>query len=279
MRTLGKATLVILVICVLGVMVLADGAKVPKVQKTVGVLVSGYNIRWCAEIGFQGDWDYLATVSNVFKLARDLGYPAVPILDQDLEHAYIPKKEIPKGEFNRLVDLNTVKVIIMPLSRRLSPAEVEGIRKFVANGGKIFAMAQTSFRTQNNEAWKGTTYALSDLMGIHYEQFAWRGPQHAYIKAAVDHPVFANLPKFIPVPRKWAMVNSLVNGAKVKVLGEWYNEDKVTPSNLPKLDAALIEFDGGIYVGDDLFVPSNFNDPDVQLFLMNVIEYLYNMKT
>jgi len=274
MKRLTKLALVILVIWSLGMLTLAEEAKE---RNTVGVLVSDYNIRWCAELGFEGEWDYLVTASNVFELVRLLGYPVIPILDQDLERAYVPKEEIPEGEFNRLVDLSTVKVIIMPLSRRLSPAEVEGVRKFVADGGKIFALAQASFRTHNNETWGEQTYGLSDLLGIHYELFAWRPPEHAYIRAVVDHPIFADLPEFIPVPRNWAMVNSLVEGVEVKVLGEWYNDDKVTPSHLPEINAAVIEFDGGIYVGEDLFVPPNFQDPDVQLFLMNVIEYLYNL--
>lgn len=262
--------------CALGISALAEEA-VPE-RNTVGVLVSAYNIRWTSEIGMEGEhWDYLATISNAFDLVRLLGYAVVPILDQDLEWAFVPREEIPEDEFNRLTDLRTIRVLILPLSRRLSPAQVEGIRKFVADGGKIFAMAQTSWRTHNNERWEGGKYGLVDIMGIHFESFAWRPPAQAYIRAVVDHPVFAGLPEFIPVPRNWAMVNSLLEDVAPVVLGAWYNEDKVTPSYMPELSAALIEFDGGIYVGDDLFVPVNFQDPDVQLFLMNVIDYLFGL--
>ena len=125
----------------------------------VGVLISSYNIRWTDEIGMAGEhWDYLATVSNVFELVRLLGYPVVPILDQDLEMAFVPREEIPEGAFRRLRDLRAIKVLILPLSRRMSPAEVEGLRKFVLDGGKIFAMAQTSFRDHNDARWEGGKY-------------------------------------------------------------------------------------------------------------------------
>ena len=240
----------------------------------IGVLMSDYTARWYAELGFkEPHWGYLEEMKRIFDFVRDLGYKVVPIFDRDLE-LYADPNADPVVKFTRTYDISKLKLLILPDNRRMSPLEIAAVKKFVKNGGKIFALAQTSFRDHNNKKWPNNeyTFALYDILKISYNSFAWKPPQHGYIKKTVDHPIWEGLGEFVPTPRHWVMIIKVLEGGKV--LGEWYNDDKEMPSHMPDLNAAIVETEYGIYIGEDLFINPNFEQPEVQMLLANIIDYL-----
>lgn len=241
-------------------------------QKVVGVLMSDYTARWYAELGFSGsDWDYLGEMKRIFDFVKGLGYSCVPIFNRDLELYANPEAD-PVVKFQRTFDMNKVKLLILPNTRRMSPLEIEAVRKFLKNGGYVFAIAQASFRDHNNTAYDvETVFALGDIFKVSYSAFAWKPPFHGYIKKTMDHPIWEGIDEFVATPRHWAMVVETLDGAKV--LGEWYNDDKETPSHMPDVNAAIVEGENCIYVGEDLFLSPNFEEPTVQLLLANIIDY------
>lgn len=241
-------------------------------QKVVGVLMSDYTARWYAELGFSGsDWDYLAEMKRIFDFVRGLGYSCAPVFNRDLELYANPEAD-PVVKFERVFDLNKVKLLILPNTRRMSPLEIEAVRKFIDNGGYVFALAQASFRNHNNSSYDvSTVFALGDIFKVSYSAFAWKPPVHGFIRKATDHPIWEGIDEFVPTPRHWAMVVEILEDAKV--LGEWYNDDKETPSHMPDVNAAIVEGKNCIYVGEDLFLSPNFDEPLVQLLLANIIDY------
>jgi len=241
-------------------------------RKVVGVLMSDYTARWYAELGFSApDWDYLAEMKNIFDFVKGLGYSCVPIFNKDLELYANPEAD-PVVKFTRVYKLDSVKLLILPNTRRMSPLEIEAVRKFIDNGGYVLALGQASFRDHNNNSYNvSNVFALGDIFNITYSSFAWKPPTHGYIKKAKDHPIWEGLEDFVATPRHWAMVVQVPEDANV--LGEWYNDDKETPSHMPDLNAAIVEGRNSIYIGEDLFISPNFEEPSVQLLLSNIIDY------
>jgi len=261
-----KKLLVVLLLAAIFVMSFAAEAKV------VGVLMSDYTARWYAELGFKcPNWGYLEEMKRIFDFVRGLGYNAVPIFDRDLE-LYADPNADPVVKFTRTYDISKLSLLILPDTRRMSPLEVKGVRKFVKSGGKVFALAQASFKDHNNNTWKEGLFALKDIFKIEYSAFAWKKPQHGFIKKAADHPIWDGVDEFVPTPRHWVMIVKVTDGGKV--LGEWFNDDKTVPSHMPELNGAIIEGENSIYVGEDLFLEPNFSEPQVQLLLANIIDYL-----
>ncbi len=242
-------------------------------ESVIGVLMSDYTARWYAELGFKDPhWGYLEEMKRIFDFIRGLGYNVVPIFDRDLE-LYADPNADPVVKFTRTYDISKLKLLILPDTRRMSPLEIEAVRKFIKNGGKVFAIAQASFRNHNNGKWDTpNVFALGDVFKIAYNSFAWKPPQHGYIKKAADHPIWEGIDEFVPTPRHWVMVIKVLEGGKV--LGEWYNDDKEMPSHMPDLNAAIVEGENSIYVGEDLFINPNFEQPEVQMLLANIIDYL-----
>jgi hypothetical protein len=264
-------SVVMVMLLVVSVVAFADDAKVERT--VVGVVMSDYSARWFAELGFSGDhWDYLALMKNIFDFVNGLGYKAVPIFDRDLELYANPESD-PVVKFTRTYNLDQVKLLILCDTRRLSPLEVEAVKKFISEGGKVLALSQVSFRDHNNSKFDNPdVFGLSNELKISYSSFAWKPPAHGYIKKAADHPIWEGLDEFIPTTRHWVMVVKTLEGGKV--LGEWFNDDKILPSHMPDLNGAIIEAHNTIYIGEDLFIPINFKEPMVQMLLANIILYL-----
>ncbi len=257
-----------------GILVLVFlGVVFAQEESVIGVLVSDYTARWYAELGFKDpNWGYLEEMKRIFDFVRGLGYNVVPVFDRDLELYANPGAD-PVVKFTRTYDVSKLKLLILPDNRRMSPLEVEAVRKFIENGGKVLALAQTSFRDHNNGKWDTpNVFALGDIFKIAYNSFAWKPPQHGYIKKTTDHPIWEGLDEFVPTPRHWVMVIKVLEGGKV--LGEWYNDDKEMPSHMPDLNAAIVEGKNSIYIGEDLFINPNFEQPEVQMLLANIIDYL-----
>lgn len=220
----------------------------------VAVFNSALTQKWYSEVG----WDYAADMDAVKEILDVAGVSYAEITNADLVQG----------------NLGDAKLLIMPNTRRMSAAEVEAAKKFLADGGAIFALGQTSFRDENNKQVSPKHFQLADEFGIAYESFAWQPPAHAYIHVVeASHPIFNGLPEFVKFPRNWAMVVSLNGGTQ---LAEWFNDDQMTPSHLPEINSAIVEGPSGrtIYIGDMIFMQDALDSPEIRTLLQNVITYL-----
>lgn len=242
-------------------------------RNAVGIVLSSYTAKWFAELGFSGEhWDYLGLMQRAFDFVRGLGYSVVPVFDRDLELYANPEAD-PVVKFTRLTDLSKVKVLLLIDLRRMSPLMIDGVRKFINEGGFVLAFSQTSFRDHNNLRHNQTgDFALSDVFQVSFSVWSGNPPTHGYIRKVKDHPIWEGLEEFVQTPRHWTMVVKVLEEADV--LGEWFNDDMETPSHMPDLNAAIVEGKGAIYVGENLFVQKNFEVLEVQLLIANMIDYL-----
>lgn len=220
----------------------------------VAVFNSTNTQKWYSEVG----WDYQADMDAVKEILDVAGVSYAEVTNDDLVEG----------------NLGDAKLLILPNTRRMSAAEVAGAKKFLADGGAIFALGQTSFKDENNKQVSPKHFQLADELGIAYESFAWQPPAHAYIHVVeASHPIFNGVPEFVKFPRNWAMVVSLNGG---KQLAEWFNDDQMTPSHLPEINSSIVEGPSGrtIYVGDMIFMQDALDSPEIRTLLQNIVTHL-----
>ncbi|MBE3584030.1 MAG: hypothetical protein IMX01_07955 [Limnochordaceae bacterium] len=224
----------------------------------VAVLDSERTAQWYSDLG----WDYQADMAVLHGVLDKAGISYQDITVADLEAG----------------NLGDAKLLILPHTRRMSAAEVQAVKDFLAQGGRLFALGQASFRDENNAKTRPESYQLADELGISWVTWSGNAPLHGYAKVVVaDHPIFAGLPDQIRFPRNEAMVVQVYNGGKI--LAEWYDDDQSTPSEPdPAQNGAIIEGPAGntIYVGDMLFIPGGADQPELQKLCINIIQYLLN---
>ncbi|MEF8850699.1 MAG: hypothetical protein V5A81_07950, partial [Candidatus Bipolaricaulota bacterium] len=256
---------------------LEKGSEVELIQKgrtKIGILVSGYNLDWYNQMGLESpDWAYFQEMKNLVQLVRDQGYKVVTFSDKDLEQAYQPTDELERKKFARLSE---IKTLILPNTRRMSQKEVQNVRLYVQNGGTVLAIMQASYRDESDEKVRNGDYQLGNLLGIEFNSFSWEQGEHAYISKTKDHEIWQGLPNTIDNERGWAMVNSPEDGGNV--LGVWNNSSK-EPSHSRDRNAAIVEYNRTIYLGEQLLTPENFESEEVKQLLGNTVKYLYNLET
>lgn len=255
---------------------LEKGTKVELIQKgrtKVGILVSGYNLDWYNQMGLESpDWAFFQEMKNLVQLVRDQGYKVVTFSDKDLEQAYQPTDELGRKKFTRLSE---VKTLILPNTRRMSQKEVQKVRRYVNNGGTVLAIMQASFRDESDEKVGNGDYQLGNLLGLEFNSFSWEQGKHAYISKTKDHEIWQGLSNSVENERGWAMVNSPID--RGNVLGVWNNSSK-EPSHSRDKNAAIVEGNRTIYMGEQLLAPENFKNEDVRRLLGNGLKYLYNLE-
>lgn len=219
----------------------------------VAVLKSDMQMNWYISLG----WDFNGEYNNILASLDELGLSYVEVNDEQLA----------AGE------LGDAKLLIMVNNRMMSAAQVEAVRAFLADGGKVLGMYQSSFRNEENQNVNPTnSYQLDDVYKVAYISWTGSAPMHAYIKGDASHPIWEGLSEFVPTARYTAMVNATLEGGKV--IGEWYNLDQETKSQADLFNGAIIESDNAIYVGESLFDPLVFADDSVKKLVQNIIRYL-----
>ncbi|MBS3792948.1 MAG: hypothetical protein V5A87_07010 [Candidatus Bipolaricaulota bacterium] len=255
---------------------LEKGSEVELIQKgrtKIGILVSGYNLDWYNQMGLESpDWAYFQEMKNLVQLVRDQGYKVVTFSDKDLEQAYQPTDELERKKFARLSE---IKTLILPNTRRMSQKEVQNVRRYVQNGGTVLAIMQASYRDESDEKVRNGDYQLGNLLEVEFNSFSWEQGEHAYISKTKDHEIWRGLPNKIDNERGWAMVNSPKDGGNV--LGVWNNSSR-EPSHSRDRNAAIVEGNRTIYLGEQLLTPENFESEEVKQLLGNTVKYLYNLE-
>lgn len=255
---------------------LEKGTNVELIQKgrtKVGVLVSGYNLNWYNQMGLDfPDWAFFQEMKNLIQLVRNQGYKIVTLSDQDLEEAYKSESELDRKIFARLSE---VKTLILPNTRRMSQKEVQNVRQYVQNGGTVLAFMQASYRDESDRKVGNGDYQLGSLFGIIYDSFSWKQGKHAYISKTEGHEIWQGVNSPVKNGRGWAMINSPTTGGKV--LGVWQDSDR-EPSHPGDNNAAIVEGNRTIYLGEQLLASENFESEEVRKLLSNALKYLYNLE-
>lgn len=221
----------------------------------VAVLKSGMQMNWYLGLG----WDFDGEYNNILATLDAM----------DLSYVELTDEQLAAGE------LGDAKLLIMVNNRMMSAAQVDAVKAFIAGGGKVLGMYQSSFRNEENQNVNPTNaYQLDDVYNVAYISWTGSAPMHAYIKGDADHPIWEGLPEFVPTARYTAMVNATLEGGKA--IGEWYNLDQATKSQADLFNAAIVESESAIYVGESLFDPMVYGDDSVKKLVQNIIAYLLN---
>lgn len=219
----------------------------------VAVLNSGWAKNWYMNLG----WDYDSEIANIRATLEGMGLSYVEITDEQLA----------AGE------LGDAKLLILMNNRMMSAAQVDAVKAFIARGGKVFGLYQSSFRNEANQNVNPVnSYLLDEVYKISWVQWSGSAPFHAYIKGDTSHPIWEGLPEFVPTPRYTAMVNATLEGGQV--VGEWYNADQVTKTQPDVYNAAIVVTDATVYVGENLFDPAVYREQTVRQLIQNIINYL-----
>ena len=151
-------------------------------------------------------------------------------------------------------------VLVLANCRNLSPATVKALKRYMANGGKILATYQSSYRQADNSSWSPNGLALGKELGVKFSR--WSGGN---IECGRLLPVSKPLATSggVELLRHQAMLVDPLPGSKV--LAQW---DR--PENSP----AIVQGPSGIYCGEDLLAPENSQSPAILEILANCIQGL-----
>lgn len=225
----------------------------------VAVLISDYTKKWYGEVS----WDFDADM-NAIRDTLDLA---------EIKYVELTDEDLAKGNFG------DAKTLILPNNRRMSKDQVAATRKFLEEGGTLFALMQASFKDEANNTVDGKPFQMWSDFGFTYEAFSQKPPLHGYIKKVENSPIFEGLPELVQFHRNWAMVVKHVEGTKI--LAEWYNDDQMMPSHLPEINGAILENAKGniVYSSEMIFMPVQMEDPQVRTLASNIVKYLVSKST
>lgn len=176
--------------------------------------------------------------------------------------AIIEEKELQKEEI-------PCKILILPNTRCMKKESVEGIKKFVNNGGKLLATYMSGYRNQDNKKWhrgNKNNFILSDVYGVDFESWIQGAPRCEYIQT-IDK-------KKIQLGRNQAML--VKPHPQTKVLAVWLLSDRTPQMNGGKTMPAVTynPVKGVIYCGEDLFAPTNSSSAEVLAYIGKLLEKL-----
>lgn len=132
-------------------------------------------------------------------------------------------------------------LLILSNVRCMSSDEVQKVRQFCAEGGKLLATAQTSYRQQDGSPWQPNGMALSKELGGDFNRWIQPDSQDGIL-----------------LGKRNAMALKPHKGTKV--LARFDNGD-----------AAVLETASGIYCGEDLLSPEDTAAPEVRQLLQRLL--------
>lgn len=219
----------------------------------VAVLKSDMNRNWYYSLG----WDFDSEYANILNTVNTMELAYAELSDDDLAAG----------------NIEGAKLLILVNNRMMSVAQVEAVNTFVASGGKVFGLYQSSFRSDTNaNVNPDNQYQLDTLYNVGYTGWSGSPPMHAYIKGDTSHAIWQGLPEFVATNRYTSMVNHVLPGGQI--VGEWYNSDKLMKSQADLLNAAIVVSDNAVYVAESLFDAIVYQDTSARLLAQNIITYL-----
>ena len=178
-----------------------------------------------------------------------------------IDYAHIEEGELKNGEL-------PCKILLLANTRCMTAESLEGIRKFVKNGGKLFATYMSAYRDENNMLpQKKNNFLISDVYGIDFNQWV-QAPSRC-------ESIFpANAKKPIKLGRNQAML--VKPTAKTETLAIWLSADS-SPEKVGGNAAAAVTFNpkyNTIYCGEDIFAPENSESTQVLEYIGSLLEKL-----
>jgi len=134
------------------------------------------------------------------------------------------------------------RLLILPNIRNLSKETVDRIRALDA---QVLATYMTSYRDSENNSWPGNNFALAKTLGVDFRSWIGSGEEASQLLLGPE------LGKGeLPLGRGVAMMVEPRRGSRV--LATW-----------PGGEAAIVQAERGIYLGEDLFCPENSDSKPV----------------
>lgn len=117
----------------------------------------------CSKMSF----DENGTAVAVAATGSSIDYPHLHALTgacRILQQAHIPFGVITRRQLD---DLGRFRVLVLPNLLRMTPAEVEAVRTYVRNGGRVYASRYTSLTLTDGS--RSEDFRLADVFGCHYD--------------------------------------------------------------------------------------------------------------
>lgn len=192
---------------------------------------------------------YQGLVDNAIKALAEAGITAAVLTDDDLAAG-------------RLMGY---AVAILPTNPVMGPEHVEPIKAFLRAGGALLTSYETSVRRLDRQPGQGMQ--LAELFQVDLQGWDQGAKKYAYIHVTdAAHPVFQGLQPYIPMRRNMTfVVEPLPDG---RTIGTWVDADKLTPSQEPPQDAAVIVTDRTVYFAENIF---DMGDPTNRIYLKKLV--------
>lgn len=145
------------------------------------------------------------------------------------------------------------RILVLPNVRNMSR---ETVKLIESKEVKVLATYMTSYRDRSNEPWEGNNLALSSVLRVDF--LTWVGGGEAAGRMLLGKSLGG---RTLTLGRGQAML--VEPGSKATVLASW-----------PGGEAAVVETEGGIFVGEDLFCPENSDSRPVMLLLSRLLNRL-----
>lgn len=228
---------------------MTDAARTPLVT----VFTGRANEEWYEDMR----WDWQDHINAIFDVAEEAGYECVEVAEDNIEVLWHVAQVRPT-------------TLILSNARRMSDAQLQAVRDFVAAGGRVLATGQTSLKSVDEKASGAHGFYLADLFGVSF--VGWQGvaPLHSIIMPTSDGGV---LESPIEVADSRAIIVRRLPGTCE--LGTWADDDG-SPTHADEYNSAVVLSGRVIYVGCDIFAPEMLSD-DVRSFVADALDALFQL--
>ncbi len=239
----------------------AAAVEAPAAQPLVAIFTSEANRAWYDDMR----WDYEDDTTALVEIVQALGFEWIMVSGDDLER-------LPAIAGNRAT------VLILSNARRMSPAQAQAVRDFVAGGGRVLATGQTSLKTEDERPGGFHGFQLADVLGVAF--VGWQGvaPLHGAIvppdnldPGTVLRALWAGIGASLQLPKAQGALTRCLPGAAA--LGVWVDADGC-PTHPDPFNVAVAANGAALYIGADILSRDMLSDPAVRSFAENAIRCL-----
>ncbi|NLG80380.1 MAG: hypothetical protein GX492_11265 [Firmicutes bacterium] len=134
----------------------------------VAIFTSEANRAWYDDMRWDYEDDTAALVEVVQALGQFLGFEWIIVSGDNLER-------LPAIAESRAT------VLVLSNARRMSPAQAQAVRDFLACGGRVLATGQTSLKTEDERPGGFHGFGLADVLGVAFAGWQGVAPLHGAI--------------------------------------------------------------------------------------------------